>query len=37
MGNAGGAMGGGMQINHVGQWDGGGTMDDTMLLERQTK
>ncbi len=37
MGNAGGAMGGGMQSNHVGRRDSGGTMDGTMLSERQTK
>jgi hypothetical protein len=34
MGNAGGAMGGGTQSNCIGRWDGGGTMDGTMLSEQ---
>ena len=33
MGNAGGTMGGGTQSNRVGQQDGSGTMDGTMLSE----
>jgi hypothetical protein len=37
MGNAGSAMGGGTQSNRVGGWDGGGTMDGTMSLERRMK
>jgi hypothetical protein len=37
MGNAGGAMGGGMQRNRVVQRDGGGTMDGAVSSERQTK
>jgi hypothetical protein len=37
MGNAGGAMGGGTQSNRVGQQDGGGTIDGTMLLVPQMK
>jgi hypothetical protein len=37
MGNAGGAMGGGIRSNQVGRWDGSGMMDGTMLLEHQMK
>jgi hypothetical protein len=37
MGNAGGAMGSGMQSNRVGRWDNGGTLDGTMLSEHQMK
>jgi hypothetical protein len=37
MGNAGGAMGGGMQSICVGQWDGNSTMDSTMSLEQSIR
>jgi hypothetical protein len=37
MGHAGGTMGGGMQSNRIGQWDGSGMMDGTMSLEQSIR